>query len=146
MALITVLTSIVVVLAYFVFVVPAPSAVSGTATDSAATQPLSERVVVTSPKANAIVKETFVVAGSAPGNWFFEGSFPIKVVDKDGNVLVNTYATAQGEWMTTEQVTFTSNVAITGKYVGPATLVLLLNNPSGLPENDDSVEISIVLQ
>lgn len=161
-ALITVLTAIVVILAYFVFVVPAPGtgtatgatttnngtatdAATGTATGGSTTQPLSVRVVVTSPKANAAVGKTFVVSGQAPGPWFFEASFPIKVIDKDGNVLLNTHATAQGEWMTTEQVTFTTTITISS-YTGPATLVLMRDNPSGLPENDDAVSIDIVIQ
>lgn len=155
-SLITVLTLIVVVLAYFVFVVPAPGTATGTATGATttqngtatgttATQPLSARVVLTSPKANTTVQKTFVVAGAAPGNWYFEATFPIKVIDRDGNVLLNTYATAQGDWMTTEQVTFTATVTI-ANYSGPATLVLLKDNPSGLPEHDDSVSIPITIQ
>ncbi len=157
--LIVVLTLIVVVLAYFVFIVPAPSTGTatgtatttengtgtGTATGTTTTQPLSARVVLTSPKANAAVEKTFVVAGAAPGPWYFEASFPIKVLDKDGNVLVNTHADAQGDWMTTEQVTFTANITITN-YSGPATLVLMKDNPSGLPEHDDSIEIAIVIK
>ena len=155
-SLITVLTLIVVALAYFVFVVPAPGTATGTATGATtqngtttgtgtATQPLSARVIVTSPKADATVGKTFVVAGSAPGNWYFEASFPIKVIAQDGTVLLNTYATAQGDWMTTEQVTFTASITI-ADYSGPATLVLLKDNPSGLPEHDDSVELLITIQ
>lgn len=143
--LITVLTVIVVILAYFVFVVPAPGTATGTATGGETTQPLSTRVIVTSPKADATVGKTFVVSGQAPGPWFFEASFPIKVIDKDGKVLLNTYASAQGEWMTTEQVTFTTNITL-NNYTGPATLVLMRDNPSGLPENDDSVSLEIVIQ
>ncbi len=155
--LIGILTAIVAVLAWFVFVVPAPS--TGTATGTVATTtgtgtgtatgsgtvPLSKRVVVTAPLANATVEKTFVVAGAAPGPWFFEASFPIKIIDKDGAVLLNTHADAHGEWMTTSQVTFTANITI-ANYSGPATLVLLKDNPSGLPEHDDSVSIPIVIK
>lgn len=153
--LIIIMTAIVAVLAWLLFTIPAPqvgtatpsatTTQSGTAPGSTTTQPLSARVVLTSPKANAAVGKTFVVAGAAPGNWFFEASFPIKVIDKDGNVLLNTYATAQGDWMTTEQVTFTANITITN-YSGPATLALLKDNPSGLPEHDDAVSIPITIQ
>lgn len=124
-----------------------PGTTTGTATGTATgmTPPLSDRVTVTTPRPNATVEQTFIIAGSAPGPWFFEASFPIKVIDANGNVILNWYAEAQGDWMTTDLVTFVATASTTG-YVGPATLVLLRDNPSGLPENDDSVEIPIVIQ
>ncbi len=48
--------------------------------------------------------------------------------------------------MTTEQVAFSSNIIVEGSYRGPATLILLKDNPSGLPEHDDALEIPIVIQ
>lgn len=108
--------------------------------------PLSSRVTVTTPAPNTTVGQRFEVKGSAPGNWFFEASFPIQVRDKDGNVIARTHASAQGEWMTTELVQFTSTINIETTYTGAATLILMRDNPSGLPENDDSTEIPIVLQ
>jgi hypothetical protein len=108
--------------------------------------PLSERVTITTPIANTSVGARFEVKGNAPGNWFFEASFPIQVRDKDGNVIARTHASAQGDWMTTDLVQFTSTINIEGAYKGPATLILMKDNPSGLPEHDDSTEISIVIQ
>lgn len=110
------------------------------------TPTLAERVVVTSPKPNAVVGKTFVVSGQAPGPWFFEASFPIKIVDANNNFIGQGIAQAQGEWMTTEQVTFTATVTITSNYSGPAEVVLLRDNPSGLPEFDDSISIPIIIQ
>ena len=52
---------------------------------------------------------------------------------------------AQGEWMTEAQVTFTASMQIDATFHGKAKLVLLKDNPSGLPEHDDSVEIPIVV-
>ncbi len=89
--------------------------------------------------------KSFTVTGEAPGNWYFEASFPIQVRDKDNNKIGQTTGQAQSDWMTTEQVPFKADIAIEG-YSGPATLVLLRDNPSGMPENDDSLEIPIVIQ
>ena len=147
-SIILVLTAVVIGLSWILLAVPAPvEAPTATTTPPVATStlPLSARVVVTSPKPNAEVGKTFVVSGNAPGNWFFEGSFPIKVVDSNNNFVGSGIAQAQGEWMTTEQVTFTSTITIDG-YSGPATVVLLRDNPSGMPENDDSVSVSVVIQ
>ena len=85
------------------------------------------------------------VAGLAPGPWFFEASFLMQVRDKEGNVIGRAVAQAQGEWMTEKQVTFTASMQTDATYHGEATLILLKNNPSGLPEHDDAVEIPIVV-
>lgn len=84
----------------------------------------------------------FTVTGEARGFWFFEGSFPVEVLDEEGNQLTIAPAQAQGEWMTEDFVRF-SVVLDIGDYSGPATLVLFRDNPSGLPENDASVSIPI---
>ncbi|MEK7480387.1 MAG: Gmad2 immunoglobulin-like domain-containing protein [Patescibacteria group bacterium] len=106
---------------------------------------ISEMVKITSPLAGATVGNTFTVKGEARGQWYFEASFPVQVKDKDNNTVGQGIAQAQGEWMTTEFVPFTANVIVTN-YSGPATLVLLKDNPSGLPENDDAVSIPIIVQ
>ena len=136
-------------LTWALFAIPAPTLpITATTTPpvATATPTLAERVVVTSPKQNAVVGQTFVVSGQAPGPWYFEASFPIKIVDKDNNFIGQGIAQAQGEWMTVEQVTFTATVTLDGPYSGPATVVLLRDNPSGLPQYDDSVSIPIVIQ
>ncbi len=147
------LTFFIFALSVLLFIVPTPASAPTTAdlsepvssTTSTDVQPLHERVVVTSPRSGATVGKTFVVAGSAPGNWFFEASFPVQVRDKDNNKIGQSIAQAQGEWMTTELVTFTTSVTVSN-YSGPATLVLLRDNPSGLPENDDALEVPILIQ
>lgn len=136
-------------LTWALFAIPAPTTpITATTTPPIATstKPLRERVVVTSPKANSTVGNTFVVSGSAPGPWYFEASFPVKIVDKDNNFIGQGIAQAQGEWMTTDQVTFTATITLTGGYSGPATVVLMRDNPSGMPENDDSVSVPITIQ
>ena len=148
-ALIIVSLLVIVGLTYVLVSTPAPTPpITATTTPPVAssTSPLAARVAVTSPKANATVGKTFVVSGSAPGPWYFEASFPIKIVDANNKCLGQAIAQAQGEWMTTDQVTFTATVTLTGSYSGPAAVVLMRDNPSGMPENDDSVSIPIVIQ
>jgi hypothetical protein len=108
--------------------------------------PLRDRVVLRTPSQNTTVGNTFVVSGSAPGNWFFEADFPLQVRDREGNVIARTFASAEGEWMTTELVSFSATVHVDAPYSGQATLILLKNNPSGLPEHDDALEIPIVIE
>ncbi|RJQ33729.1 hypothetical protein C4568_03980 [Candidatus Parcubacteria bacterium] len=108
-------------------------------------KPLSSRVVVTSPQAKQLLGHMFTVAGVAPGPWFFEAQFPMQVRDMEGNVVGRATATAQGEWMTTELVTFTATMQIDATFHGDAKLILIKDNPSGLPEHDDAVEIPITI-
>ncbi len=106
----------------------------------------SDMIVPELPFPGAVTGKEFSVIGTARGNWYFEASFPIEVLDKDGNTLVQSYATAQGEWMTTEFVPFKGEVKIPETYIGPATLVLHKDNASGEPDKDASISFPIVIE
>ncbi|MFZ2151974.1 MAG: Gmad2 immunoglobulin-like domain-containing protein [Minisyncoccia bacterium] len=104
-------------------------------------------IVVSAPVKDMVVSSPFVVSGKARGYWFFEASFPIELRDTKGNVLQTIVAQAQDEWMTTEFVPFTAQLIFTKPASPmPAVLVFKKDNPSGLPEHDDSIEIPIILQ
>ena len=86
------------------------------------------------------------ITGEVPGNWSFEASFPIELHDSTDKVLSRAVATLKGDWMTTDLVPFTATLAFTEPAtVETAQLVLHKDNPSDLPENDDSVTIPIKL-
>lgn len=145
-ALSTILVSaaLLAIIAYIIFAKPSISAAP--AQEGTTEKPLHERVLVAAPESGATVAHTFTVSGEAPGNWYFEASFPIEVRDTSGNTLAQTHASALSDWMTTEQVAFSAAVTIDSGYTGAATLVLHKDNPSGLLEHDDSLEIPIVIQ
>lgn len=152
--IIVVLLAVIGVLTWFLFATPAPvtaptaTSTSPTSATRTTAEPLAlhDRVHVAAPLSGATVGRTLTISGEAPGSWFFEASFPIQIRDKDNNKIGQTTAQAQSDWMTTAQVLFTATITLSQQYSGPATLVLLRDNPSGLPENDDSVEIPIVIQ
>ena len=77
---------------------------------------------------------------------FFEASFPVVVLDKNGQVLANGIAQAQGDWMTENLVAFKADIKIPITYMGPATLILKNDNPSGIPSRDASVSIPITIE
>lgn len=106
---------------------------------------LEGRVVIDAPKSGANVPKDFTVTGKAPGPWYFEASFPIQVKSATGTVIATGIATALTEWMTPEDVAFKADISVES-YAGPATLVLIRDNASGLPEHDASVEIPITIQ
>lgn len=93
---------------------------------------------------DTINKLGFIVKGEARGNWFFEASFPIRLIDTNGNIIFNSHAQALKEWMTTDFVPFDEefyfDMEPTTKY---GLLILKKDNPSGLPQNDDQIEIPV---
>ncbi len=107
----------------------------------------SNMIVVVSPVKDSIVGSPLSVAGRARGTWFFEGSFPIILQDTYGNILAESHATAQGEWMTEEFVNFLGSIQFNNHVKGSSVfLILKKDNPSGLPEHDDSTKIPIILK
>lgn len=106
----------------------------------------ADRIVVDSPKPGEAVGTTFTVVGKARGGWYFEASFPLRVLSGAGSLLKEMPVQADGEWMTTEFVPFSETVTLPPTYKGPATLILHNDNASGLPENDASISIPIFIQ
>lgn len=105
-----------------------------------------DNIVVELPFPGAVTGKDFSVIGKARGTWFFEASFPIEVLDKDGKFLAVGIAQAQGEWMTRDFVPFKADIKVPQSYIGKATLVLKKDNPSGLPEHDASVSFPITIE
>lgn len=103
----------------------------------------NELIRVDSPRPNDIIDSPLTVEGEARGTWYFEATFPVELRDDAGKILVQTYATAQGEWMTENFVPFSTEVTFDPGSAKGGTLILHKDNPSGLPENNASVEISV---
>ncbi len=109
----------------------------------------SDRIVLESPAPYTTIDSPVTLKGRARGNWFFEASFPINVVNWDGLIIGEGIATADGEWMTSEFVPFTATITYAedaNAYSQNGTLILKKDNPSGLPEHDDALEIPIILK
>lgn len=113
-------------------------------------QPVSaeynDLIKVTSPLPGSTVSSPLVITGEARGMWMFEASFPIVVVNWDGLIIGEGFATADGEWMTEEYVPFTATVTFDADTsVSPnGAIILQKSNASGLPEHDDAFEFPVV--
>lgn len=102
-----------------------------------------ESVIVTSPLAGATISSPVTIKGQARGWWFFEASFPIKIIDANGQLLGIVPAQAQTDWMTTDFVPFEVSVEFSQPSTSSGFIVLLKDNPSGLPENDAEVRVPV---
>ena len=89
------------------------------------------------------ITSPITISGEAKG-WYFEASFPIKIVNESGAILDQRPAQAQGEWMTSEFVPFSVRLSFPAQPTGSkGKIILEKDNPSGLPEYDDYLEIPI---
>lgn len=100
-------------------------------------------VRLTIPVPGQVVHSPLILEGFARGTWFFEGSFPIKIIDDNGIVLGTHYAEAQSNWMTEDFVPFKATLTFDASFTMNGTLILEKDNPSGLPANDDERRIPI---
>lgn len=108
----------------------------------------ADLIRVESPRPNQEIKSPLTIKGQARGNWFFEASFPVVLTDWDGKILAKGIATAKGEWMTKEFVPFEATLKFSvekNNYSNKGTLILRKDNPSGLSEHDDVLEIPVII-
>lgn len=93
------------------------------------------------------VASPLVITGKARGNWYFEASFPVELVDANNKLIANGIAQAQGDWMTTNFVPFKTTLTFQapGLYDMNATLIFRKDNPSGEPQNDDQMRLPVQL-
>lgn len=101
---------------------------------------------VSSPKPNDVIKSPLMIKGEARGNWFFEASFPIKLINAEGEEvpLSQGYIMTAEEWMTTDFVSFEQTISFPPQKAGKGKLILMKDNPSGLPQFDDELVIPVL--
>lgn len=132
--------------AWWQFGMPQPVAVeenSGNAAQKA------DLIRLTTPQPNSTVQSPLTITGEARGTWYFEASFPVVLVDWDGRIIAQGIAQAQSEWMTTEFVPFEAVLTFAADpnaYSNRGALILQKDNPSGLPEHDDALEIPVIIK
>jgi len=103
-----------------------------------------EPLAITAPQKGEVIQSPFVVKGFVKGTWYFEASFPIKVVDAKGKLIGQGVAQAEGDWMTEQPVPFSGTVLFSGKEGERGEIIFEKDNPSGLPENADELRIPVI--
>ncbi len=101
---------------------------------------------VDSPRINETIKSPLTIMGQARGYWFFEASFPIKLLDENGQELGIAIAQAQSDWMTENFVPFKAVLEFQTSTTKKGTLVFKKDNPSGLLENADELTMPVIFK
>ncbi len=100
-------------------------------------------IKVESLKANQKITSPLTITGEARGTWYFEASFPVRIEDANGKVLVQAPAQAQGEWTTENYVPFSVTLSFVKPQSGNGFIVFERDNPSGLPENANELRVPV---
>lgn len=117
-----------------------PACPDGSSTSTA------ELMEVDVPKINQRVHSPLMVTGKAWGSWYFEGSFPIKMVDASGTLLGQVAAQAQSDWMGDRFVPFQALLTFVTSTTPTGEVVFQKDNPSGLPEYDAEIRVPVVFE
>ena len=106
--------------------------------------PKEDLISVEEPSAYEEISSPLVLKGKARGLWFFEASFPVRLIDENGKELTVAIATAKTDWMTTDFVDFEAELNFPIPATQKGFLIFEKDNPSGLPEHADELRVPVV--
>lgn len=112
---------------------------------------------VYTPRPLSAITSPLTVWGEARGSWYFEADFQLTLVDWDGRIIAESYASArldpndpESTWMTEEFVPFEGTIEFElseeNRVYNRGTLIFQKANPSGLPEQADTLEIPVLFE
>lgn len=103
-----------------------------------------------SVKEGETIMSPLKITGEVSDGWFFEGSFPVTLVNWDGLIIAEGLATAKGDWMTANFVPFEVELKFTKpanpnnqNYAKKGAIIFKKDNPSGLPQYDAAYELPV---
>lgn len=100
-------------------------------------------VVLVTPIEDSYITSPLYISGTARG-WYFEGSFPVLLLDSENRVIAQKAANAQSNWMTDSPVDFVADITFPKQTSGSrGYLILKKDNPSGDPSRDAELNIPI---
>lgn len=100
-------------------------------------------IAVSVPASGDVISSPFSLSGKARGYWYFEASFPVRVLDANGNELGVGVAQALDEWMTEAFVPFAGTVEFQTPKTPTGKVVFQKDDPSGLTAHDAAVEVPV---
>lgn len=101
-------------------------------------------VMLDNLSAGDVVSSPLTITGTVPPGWMFEASFPISIMDQNGEIISQGYGEPipPDEWMSGEPVRFTATLTFeTDTEAG--IIRFEKDNPSGLPENAESFDVAV---
>ena len=84
-------------------------------------------------------------SGTVKNAYFFEANIGVNILDENKKLLKAGHGTATTEWMTSEPVSFSGSIDLTGLPPGAGYIQIANDNASGLPENDKFIYIPVTV-
>lgn len=103
----------------------------------------TDLIQVLEPQSNQEISTPVVIKGQARGNWFFEASFPVEVLDDSQSAIGTGIAKSTGDWMTEDFVPFEATIDFVRPLSKHGFLVLKKDNPSGDAQYNDQLIIPV---
>jgi len=108
------------------------------------TASIGDLAIVDAPALGARVTSPLTITGTAPGNWYFENQFPVRLLDAQGAVIAEGPATPRVSWTDPGDKQFDATLTFSVTADTPATLVLEEDMP-GEGNAPRQVRIALVL-
>ncbi|MEA3450008.1 MAG: hypothetical protein U9Q85_03495 [Patescibacteria group bacterium] len=86
---------------------------------------VQDLILIDSPDLSLPLEAEFVLAGSAPGEWFNDGVLMIHLLDNNGKKLATSYAAAEGIWTKDSIVNFKADFAYSPQKEKTGSLVFI---------------------
>ncbi len=102
-------------------------------------------VKVKDPKKNSVIGEAFDLKGEARGYWYFEGQFPVSVIDDTGYIVAQGTAKALGDWKTTSMVPFEVHIDVTSIARSEAGIIKIIRDEQK-GSNAQYVEVPVIFK
>lgn len=103
-----------------------------------------DEITVSSIQDNQEISSPVVIEGEAKKEWFFEGQFPVYIMDNERRIVGNGNAVAKENGMNDDVIPFIATIDFNAD--APTGFIILeKNNPSGLAEKKVSVQIPVQL-
>lgn len=98
---------------------------------------------ISEPRPNSVVTSPLKISGMARGSWFSEGSFPVRIVDGNGEILARGVAETKSRGLTKEFFSFAVELSFPTPTTTTGMLFLDKHSPSDLPEYADTLWVPI---
>jgi len=106
----------------------------------------SDKIIVYDIKAGDQISSPLEITGKARGSWFFEAEFPIRLLNKNNEVIASALAWAGSDWMTENWVDFKATLEFNINEDSEGKIVFEKDNPSDLPKFAESFEIPVKIR
>lgn len=105
----------------------------------------NEVLTLNSPYKNSLNSSPINISGEIVGNWTFEASFVLQLLDSNKDPIISKPVMVQGDWMTTNKVPFETTIEYNSVSPQRGYLRFIKENPSDLPELDDQLDVPIFI-